>query len=194
MPETIDLSSGTLESPSGAFAIVVSRFNDLITGNLLAGALHAFEAKGVRADRRVRVIWVPGGFELPLAAQRAAASGYYKAVVALGCVIRGDTPHFDYVAGEASRGLMAAQLRTGIPIAFGLITTDTLEQAVCRSSIESDVLDAAVRGPVAHDAASSLPELLRTHSNKGAESVMAALEMAAVMDAMSAVTPRSAGF
>ena len=193
MPETIDFSNADVEFKDGAFAVVVSRFNEAITGNLLAGALHAFDAKGIRADRRVRVIWVPGGFELPLAAQQAAASGQYRAVIALGCVIRGDTPHFDYVAGEASRGLMTAQMLTRVPIAFGLITTDTLEQAQLRSSMDPEVLDAAVQGPVAHDATAGLPELLRTHSNKGAESVMAALEMAAVMDAMPSPS-RTAGF
>ena len=194
MPDTINFRPETLEAPEGAYAIVVARFNQAITEALLAGALHAFAAKDVRADRRVRVIWVPGSYELPVIAKRAAASGQYKAIVTLGCVIRGDTPHFDYVAGEAARGLMTAQLATGVPIAFGVITADDLAQAQARCSIDPDVLDAAVRGPVAHDAASALPELLRTHSNKGAEAVMAALEMAAVSEAVASVPSRSAGF
>jgi 6,7-dimethyl-8-ribityllumazine synthase len=112
-------------------AIVVSRFNEHITGELLEGARRALRAHHV-ADVDVTVAWVPGAFELPLVAKHLATSGQCDAVVCLGAVIRGDTPHFDYVAGEAARGLQEAALATGIPIVFGVLTTDTLQQALDR--------------------------------------------------------------
>jgi 6,7-dimethyl-8-ribityllumazine synthase len=109
-------------------AIVVSRFNEAITGALLDGARRALSDRGV-ADDDVTVAWVPGAFELPLVAKRLATNGRHDGVVCLGAVIRGDTPHFDYVAGEASRGLQQAALDTGVPIVFGVLTTDTMQQA-----------------------------------------------------------------
>jgi 6,7-dimethyl-8-ribityllumazine synthase len=112
-------------------AIVISRFNEKITGALLDGARRALAARGV-ADDDVTVAWVPGAFELPLVAKHLAKAGSYDGVVCLGAVIRGDTPHFDYVAGEASRGLQQAALDTGVPIVFGVLTTDTLQQALDR--------------------------------------------------------------
>jgi 6,7-dimethyl-8-ribityllumazine synthase len=112
-------------------AIVVSRFNEKITHALLEGARRALAGRGV-ADDDVTVAWVPGAFELPLVAKRLATSGRHDAVVCLGAVIRGDTPHFDYVAGEASRGLQQAALDTGVPIVFGVLTTDTPQQALDR--------------------------------------------------------------
>jgi 6,7-dimethyl-8-ribityllumazine synthase len=112
-------------------AIVVSRFNEKITGALLDGARRALAARGV-ADGDVTVAWVPGAFELPLVAKHLAQGGRCDGVVCLGAVIRGDTPHFDYVAGEASRGLQQAALDTGVPIVFGVLTTDTLQQALDR--------------------------------------------------------------
>jgi 6,7-dimethyl-8-ribityllumazine synthase len=112
-------------------AIVVSRFNEKITHALLEGARRALADRGVAVDD-VTVAWVPGAFELPLVAKRLATSGRYDAVVCLGAVIRGDTPHFDYVAGEASRGLQQAALDTGVPIVFGVLTTDTQQQALDR--------------------------------------------------------------
>jgi 6,7-dimethyl-8-ribityllumazine synthase len=112
-------------------AIVVSRFNDHITGELLDGARHALRAHNV-AESEVTVAWVPGAFELPLVAKHLASSGSCDAVVCLGAVIRGDTPHFDFVAGEAARGLQEAALATGVPIVFGVLTTDTLQQALDR--------------------------------------------------------------
>ncbi len=112
-------------------AIVVSRFNGHITGVLLDGARRALSAHHV-ADADVTVAWVPGAFELPLVAKHLASSGCCDSVVCLGAVIRGDTPHFDYVAGEAARGLQEAALATGIPIVFGVLTTDTLQQALDR--------------------------------------------------------------
>jgi 6,7-dimethyl-8-ribityllumazine synthase len=110
-------------------AIVVSRFNERITGALLDGARRALAERNVA---HVTVVWVPGAFELPLVAKRLASGGGCDAVICLGAVIRGDTPHFDYVAGEASRGLQQAALDTGVPIVFGVLTTDTLQQALDR--------------------------------------------------------------
>ena len=109
------------------FAIVAARFNEHITTKLVKGALEAFVEHGVPAD--VPVHWVPGAFELPLVCREIAASGLVHAVVALGCVIRGGTLHFEIVAGECARGIMAAGLETGVPIAFGVLTTDTQAQA-----------------------------------------------------------------
>jgi 6,7-dimethyl-8-ribityllumazine synthase len=111
--------------------VVVSRFNSAITSELLKGALAELERLGVRPDA-VTVMPVPGAFELPLAAMALAKSRRYACVVALGCVIRGETPHFDYVAGEAASGLQLAALETGIPVAFGVLTVDTVEQARAR--------------------------------------------------------------
>lgn len=126
--------SATADSVDGTgmrVAIVVSRFNQHITGELLAGARRALGDAGV-ADEDVTVAWVPGAFELPLVAKHLASSGWCDSVVCLGAVIRGDTPHFDFVAGEAARGLQEAALATGIPIVFGVLTTDTLQQALDR--------------------------------------------------------------
>jgi 6,7-dimethyl-8-ribityllumazine synthase len=118
-------------APSGegrAVAVVVSRFNGEITGPLLESALDALAEEGVARDA-VTVMPVPGAFELPLAAMALAKTRRYACIVALGAVIRGDTPHFDYVAGEAASGLQLAALETGVPVAFGVLTTDTVEQA-----------------------------------------------------------------
>jgi 6,7-dimethyl-8-ribityllumazine synthase len=112
-------------------AIVVARFNEHITGELLEGARRALHERNV-ADVDVTVAWVPGAFELPLVAKHLASSGWCDSVVCLGAVIRGDTPHFEYVAGEAARGLQEVGLATGIPIVFGVLTTDTLQQALDR--------------------------------------------------------------
>jgi len=112
-------------------AIVVARFNERITGVLLEGAQRALAKQSV-SESDVTVAWVPGAFELPLVAKRLAQSGTVDAVVCLGAVIRGDTPHFDYVAGEAARGLQEAALATGVPVVFGVLTTDTEQQAVDR--------------------------------------------------------------
>jgi 6,7-dimethyl-8-ribityllumazine synthase len=114
-------------------AIVCARFNEFIVDELLAGALAAWERHG-GDPARVTVARVPGAFELPLAAKRFAASGRHDFVVALGCVIRGDTPHFDYVAGESARGIAQAAYDTGVPVAFGVLTVETVEQARERSS------------------------------------------------------------
>ncbi len=113
-------------------AVVVSTFNDQITRPMLQGALDTARDLGV-ADQDIQVYWVAGAFELPLVAQRLAESGQFDAVAAVGCVIRGETPHFDFVAGETARGLLQAGLDTGVPIALGVTTTDTLAQAEARA-------------------------------------------------------------
>ncbi len=136
-------------------AVVVSRFNETITQRLLDGALDALVRHGVAFDD-VDVLWVPGAWELPFAVRRAAATERYDFLVALGAVVRGDTPHFDYVAGEASRGLAVASADFDVPIAFGVLTCDTMEQAEARAGGE--------------------------HGNKGWDAALAALEMADLFD------------
>jgi 6,7-dimethyl-8-ribityllumazine synthase len=123
--------SGRLRA-SGRVAILVSRYNELITTKLLEGALVCCSEAGV-AREAVDVIWLPGAFELPAAAAAAAATGEYSCLVALGAVIRGDTPHFDYVAGEAARGLGEVAVLHRVPVGFGVLTVDTLQQAVERA-------------------------------------------------------------
>ena len=113
-------------------AVLVSRYNEVVTTRLLDGARQCLREKGV-PDARVDVIWVPGAFELAVAAEAAAASGRYAALVALGCVIRGETPHFEYVAGEATRGLGNVALAHRLPIGFGVLTTENLDQALARA-------------------------------------------------------------
>ena len=147
--------SGAPRGQGRRCAVVVSRFNETITQRLLEGALDAFVRHGVAFDD-VDVFWVPGAWELPAAARRVAATERYDALVALGAVIRGDTPHFDYVAGEASRGLSLASADFDLPIAFGVLTCDTLAQAEARAGGE--------------------------HGNKGWDAALAALEMADLFD------------
>ncbi len=113
-------------------AIVVSRYNDFVTERLLTGARDALAAGGV-AEQDVIVLRVPGAFEVPMAAQRAAETGRFDAIVCLGCLIRGETPHFDYIAAAASQGLMQASAVTGVPMAFGILTTESAEQALARA-------------------------------------------------------------
>jgi 6,7-dimethyl-8-ribityllumazine synthase len=119
------------DAASFRFAIVVSRWNTAMTSSLRDGAVRALTDAGVRDDA-VEVLTVPGAYELPLSAQKAAESGRFDAVIALGVVIRGDTPHFDFVAGQAASGIMQASLATGVPIMFGVVTTNTTEQALER--------------------------------------------------------------
>jgi len=144
-----------LEARGRRFAVAVSRFNGVVTSELLDGALAAFRRHGI-ADDDVAVAWTPGAFELPLATKRMAESGGFDAVVCLGAVIRGETAHFDYVAGECARGIQEAALETGVPCIFGVLTTDTLEQALDRAGGE--------------------------HGNKGWEAATAAIEMAGLLD------------
>ena len=115
---------------------MVSRFNEFISGKLLSGAQDSLTRHGVAAGD-VAVAWVPGAMEIPLVAQRMARSGDYDAVICLGAVIRGGTPHFDYVAGEVAKGVAMVQLETGLPVIFGVLTTDTIEQAVERAGTKS---------------------------------------------------------
>jgi 6,7-dimethyl-8-ribityllumazine synthase len=123
---------GTFATPPGRFAIVAARFNSLVVEPLVAGALDAFRRCGV-ADDAVDLVRVPGSFEIPLVAQKLAASKKYAAVVCLGAVIKGDTDHYDFVAGEATSGVGRAALATGVPVIFGVLTCDTLEQALNRA-------------------------------------------------------------
>ncbi|MDP2950096.1 MAG: 6,7-dimethyl-8-ribityllumazine synthase [Chloroflexota bacterium] len=123
---------GRLWGEGLSIAIVVSRFNDLITRQLLAGAEDGLRRHGVEAEG-VDVAWVPGAFEIPLTARKLAESGRYQAVICLGAVIRGETPHFEYVATQVSSGIAQASLETGVPVIFGVITADSLEQALERA-------------------------------------------------------------
>ena len=136
------------------FGIVVSRFNDFIGERLLGGALDALTRSGAAEDN-IDVFKVPGAFEIPLMAKKLASSGSYDAVICLGAVIRGATPHFDYVANEVSKGIASVSLDSGVPIAFGVLTTDTLEQAIERAGTKA--------------------------GNKGWDAAVAAIEMANVI-------------
>ena len=142
---------GTGDVSGMRFGIVVSRFNSFITDRLLAGALDAMQRGGAVAAQ-TDVARVPGSFEIPLAAKKMALSGGYQAVIAIGCILRGETSHFDYIAAEVARGIQLAQLDTGVPIIFCVLTCDTLEQAIDRAGLKG--------------------------GNKGDEAGMAALEMA----------------
>lgn len=148
MPQRI---TGHLVAQDLAIAIVVGRFNEFIGDRLLAGCLDALERHGADLDK-VTIVQVPGAFEIPVAAKALAESGKYQAVICLGCVIRGATAHFDYVAGEAAKGIGQVALNTGVPVVFGVLTTDTLEQAIERAGSKG--------------------------GNKGAEAAVTAIEMA----------------
>ena len=127
---------GKLEAGSRRFAIVVARFNSLITGKLLDGALDCLRRHGCPEDN-VEIAWVPGSFELPLVARRLAGTGRFDVIICLGAVIRSETPHFDFVAAEAARGIAQAGLDSGTPVTFGVITADDVEQAVNRAGVRS---------------------------------------------------------
>ncbi|MDN5872468.1 MAG: 6,7-dimethyl-8-ribityllumazine synthase [Nitrococcus sp.] len=142
---------GDLTVCEGRFAIVATRFNRFIVDSLLEGALDTLRRHGV-ADDAITSIRVPGAYEMPLVVNRAARSGQYQAIIALACIIRGDTPHFDYVAGECARGITQAALAHDVPIGFGVLTTNTIEQAIERAGTKA--------------------------GNKGAEAAIAALETA----------------
>ncbi len=143
--------NGELTASGLRFGIVVSRFNSFITERLLTAALDALEPAGA-ARENVDVVRVPGAFELPLAAKKLAATGRYDALIAIGCILRGETAHYDYVCSETSRGLQLAQMDTGLPIIFCVLTCDTLEQAIDRAGLKG--------------------------GNKGFEAGLAAVEMA----------------
>jgi 6,7-dimethyl-8-ribityllumazine synthase len=127
---------GKLAADGLRFAIVASRWNDFLTSKLIDGALDALESHGVD-EASVEIFKVPGSFELPLTAQKTAETGNFDAVIAIGVVIRGETPHFDYVAGEAASGISRASMQTGVPIMFGVITANTLEQAINRAGVKA---------------------------------------------------------
>ena len=126
---------GGLNAKGSRFAIVVSRFNSFITERLLQGALDALERAGA-TNKDVEVVHVPGSFELPLASKKLAQTGRYDAVIAIGCVLRGETAHYDYVCSETSRGLQLAQMDTGVPVMFCVLTCETLEQAIDRAGLK----------------------------------------------------------
>ncbi|MDP7559218.1 MAG: 6,7-dimethyl-8-ribityllumazine synthase, partial [Planctomycetota bacterium] len=161
---------------SHRFAVVVADFNSDITGALLEGSLHTFRTFGLSEDA-ITVVRVPGAFEIPLACDRLASSGNYAGVIALGAVIRGDTPHFDYVAGECARGVMDCMMRHSIPVVFGVLTTDTLLQAKLRSSLE--VLAAPLQPG---DQAKGRVEKTTSESNKGAEVTEVVLQMSNLLE------------
>ncbi len=127
---------GHLVSQGLKYGVVVGRFNEFISGKLLSGALDAFKRHGAE-ESDVEVAWVPGAFEIPLIAQKMAASGKYDAVITLGAVIRGSTPHFDYVCNEAAKGVAAVGLKTGVPTVFGVLTVDSIEQAIERAGTKA---------------------------------------------------------
>ncbi len=141
---------GDFKQVSGKFALVVGRFNAFVVESLLEGAIDALVRQGI-AESDIEIYRVPGAFEIPLAVKRVAATGKYDAIVALGAVIRGGTPHFEYVAGECTKGLGTLSLEYNMPVAFGVLTVDTIEQAIERSGTKA--------------------------GNKGAEAAMSALEM-----------------
>ena len=127
---------GGFENRGGRFAVVASRFNEFITRELLDGALDCLRRHGVD-DAKVDVAWVPGSFEIPMAAQRLARTDRYAAVICLGCLIQGDTPHFTFIASEVAKGVAQVSLDTTVPVTFGVITADTLDQAIERAGTKS---------------------------------------------------------
>ena len=134
---------GTFEtSASLRVAIVIARFNDLITSKLLSGCLDCLSRHGIdvsESSNQLDIAWVPGSFELPIVSQQLARTGKYEVVITLGAVIRGDTPHFDVVVSEASKGIATVSRETGIPIIFGVLTTDTMQQALERAGIKNNL-------------------------------------------------------
>ncbi len=145
---------GMLTAAGFRFAIIASRWNDFLTAKLTEGALDALERLGAD-EKNVEVFKVPGSFELPLTAQKVAGSGRFDAVICLGTVIRGETPHFDYVAGEAAKGIGQVSMQTGVPVLFGVVTTETLEQAINRTGVKA--------GNKGFDAAMSAVELVNLY-------------------------------
>lgn len=132
----VKMYEGHLVSENKKYGIVVGRFNEFISSKLLGGAMDALKRHGVKANE-MEVAWVPGAFEIPFIAQKMAKSGKYDAVMTLGAVIRGSTPHFDYVCNEAAKGVSTASLTSGIPVIFGILTVDTIEQAVERAGTKA---------------------------------------------------------
>jgi 6,7-dimethyl-8-ribityllumazine synthase len=151
MAQTIQ---GKLEARGSRFAIVISRFNNFISDRLLSGALDALDRHGA-APEDITVVWVPGSFEIPLVAKRLALSNKYDAVLCLGALLRGNTPHFDHIASAVTKEIGALSVETGVTVIYGVLTCDTIEQAIERAGLKS--------------------------GNKGFEAAMAAIEMAQVM-------------
>lgn len=145
---------GDFSAPAGRFAIVAARFNDFIVNQLVTGATDTLRRHGI-ADDHIDLVRVPGSFEIPIVAQKLGKSGKYAAVICLGCVIRGDTSHYDHVAGAAASGIATAALNSGVPVIFGVLTCETMEQAINRAGGKS--------------------------GNKGAEAALTAIEMVNVM-------------
>jgi 6,7-dimethyl-8-ribityllumazine synthase len=151
---SVNTITGDFSAQGAHFAVVAGRFNSFIVDHLVNGAVDTLLRHGVDA-KAIDVVHAPGAFEIPLVAQRLAATKQYDAIIAVGCVIRGATPHFDYVAGECAKGIAAVSLKFDMPIAFGVLTVDTIEQAVERAGTKA--------------------------GNKGAEAAMSALEMASLL-------------
>ena len=153
------------QAESWRFAIVIGRFNDLVTGKLLSGCQDCLKRHGIDPDpqgTQVDYVWVPGSFEVPMVARQLALAHRYDAIICLGAVIRGQTPHFDYVAAEVSKGIAAAGFQTGVPVIFGILTADTMQQALERAGIKS---------------------------NKGWDYAMNAIEMASLMHQVKTINP-----
>jgi 6,7-dimethyl-8-ribityllumazine synthase len=130
------IHQGRLNAEGFRFALIASRWNDFITSRLVEGALDALERLGV-TEESVALYKVPGSFEIPLLALKLAAAGEYDAVICLGTIIRGQTPHFEYIAGEVTKGIAQAGMQTGVPVVYGIVTADTLEQAIDRAGVKS---------------------------------------------------------
>mgnify|MGYP006342184787 CR=1 FL=1 len=151
---TLKTIEGTFIAPKGRFALVVGRFNSFVVESLVSGAVDALVRHGV-SESDITIIRAPGAFEIPLVAQKVAQRGEYAAIIALGAVIRGGTPHFEYVAGECTKGLAQVSMEFGVPVAFGVLTVDSIEQAIERSGTKA--------------------------GNKGAEAALSALEMVSLL-------------
>ncbi len=150
----MNIIEGDFQNSEGRFVLLVSRWNSFVVEHLKEGAIDSLKRHGV-GEKQITVVYAPGAFELPLVAQRLAKSGQYDAIIALGAVIRGGTPHFEHVAGECTKGLAHASLETGVPITFGVLTVDSIEQAIERSGTKA--------------------------GNKGVEAALTALEMVSLM-------------
>ncbi|MGI8655510.1 MAG: 6,7-dimethyl-8-ribityllumazine synthase [Pyrinomonadaceae bacterium] len=147
---------GKLNAAGFRFAIIASRWNDFLTSRLIEGALDALERLGAD-EKAVELYRVPGSFEIPLLARKVAGAGKFDAVICLGTIIRGDTPHFEYVAGEATKGIAQAGMETGLPVVYGIVTADTLEQAIDRAGVKA--------GNKGFDAAMSAVELVNLYKD-----------------------------
>ena len=156
---TLKTIEGTFISPKGRYALVVGRFNSFVVESLVSGAVDTLVRHGV-SESDITIIRAPGAFEIPLVAQKVSQQGEYEAIIALGAVIRGGTPHFEYVAGECTKGLAQVSMESGIPVVFGVLTVDSIDQAIERSGTKS--------------------------GNKGAEAALSALEMVSLLSQLEA--------